>query len=114
MHAVVSLLDQSHYEKVEALWSELASRFGLRGIYRTPYPHFSCHVAAGTVDYYHPESWVPHITLAEHDLDAATAGRAVEFLLNRDLYWEVIIDNVALIDDTGTRQELRLRFDLRG
>jgi len=47
VHAVVSLLDQSHYEKVEALWSELASRFGLRGIYRTPYPHFSYHVAAG-------------------------------------------------------------------
>jgi len=41
IHAVVSLLDHRHYKRVEHLWSELASQFGLHGIYRTPYPHFS-------------------------------------------------------------------------
>lgn len=178
MHAVVSLLDPTHYNEVERLWSELTSHLGLKGVYRTPYPHFSYHVAAGydvdrlssaleevaartasfrvstagiglftgphpvlyipvvrtpqlssfhallwervspaatgIIEYYHPERWVPHITLAEHDLDATAAGRAVEFLLNRNLHWDVIIDNVALIYDTGARQELRLRLDLRG
>jgi len=178
MHAVVSLLDHHYYERVENLWSELASKFGLQGIYRTPYPHFSYQVAAGydvdklsraleevasrtapfrvstagiglftgshpvlylpvvrtphltgfharlwkllsptatgVADYYRPEGWMPHITLAEHDLDPATAAQAVSFLTARDLYWEIFIDNVALIYDTGDRQELRLRFDFRG
>lgn len=178
MHAVVSLLDHHHYERVEHLWRELASQFGLHGIYRTPYPHFSYQVASGydveqlstalaevasrtapfrvgtagiglftgphpvlyipvvrtphltgfhaqlwerispaatgIVDYYRPEGWVPHITLAEHDLDPVTAAQAVRFLMARDLYWDIIIDNVALIYDTGARQELRLRFDFQG
>ncbi len=46
MNGVVSLLDDEHYQRVEALWAELAERFGLRGVYITPFPHFSYHVAA--------------------------------------------------------------------
>lgn len=178
MHAVVSLLDPDHYEQVERIWSELSERFGLRGIYRTPYPHFSYQVAAGydlerlaaalaetaaraapfrvptaglglftgphpvlyipvvrtphlaafhaelweriapaatgVSAYYRPEGWVPHITLAEHDLQPASTARAVGFLMERNLYWDVVVDNLALIYDTGTRQELRLRLDFRG
>lgn len=47
VHAVVSLRDPHHYEQVERLWSEPASRFGLQGVCRTPYLHFSYRVAAG-------------------------------------------------------------------
>lgn len=57
---------------------------------------------------------MPHVTLEEHDVDPATAGRAVQVLLDRHLHWDVLVDHVALIYDTGSRQELRLRFDLRG
>lgn len=46
MHGVVSLLDAQHYQAVEALWAELAATCGLRGVYVTPFPHFSYHVAA--------------------------------------------------------------------
>jgi 2'-5' RNA ligase len=46
MHGVVSLLDSTHYEQVERLWAELEARFGVRGVYMTPYPHVSYHVAA--------------------------------------------------------------------
>lgn len=42
---VVSLLDAATSEKVEKLWAELAERFGLKGIYSTPFPHFSYHLA---------------------------------------------------------------------
>lgn len=45
MDGVVSLLDGPHYQKVEALWAELAERFDARGVYITPYPHFSYHIA---------------------------------------------------------------------
>jgi hypothetical protein len=47
MHGVVSLLDAAHYQAVESLWAELAAACGLRGVYVTPFPHFSYHVAAG-------------------------------------------------------------------
>ncbi|MDN4594544.1 2'-5' RNA ligase family protein [Polycladomyces subterraneus] len=47
MHAVVSLLDESHYKKVEWIWAELKKRFHIEGIYITPYPHFSYQVARG-------------------------------------------------------------------
>ncbi len=46
MHGVVSLLDAQHYQAVESLWAELAATCGLRGVYVTPFPHFSYHVAA--------------------------------------------------------------------
>ena len=45
MDAVVSLLDEKHYKLVEDLWTELEQRFGMRGIYVTPFPHFSYQVA---------------------------------------------------------------------
>lgn len=45
MYAVVSLLDDQHWNRVEQLWTELDQSCGLRGIYSTPFPHFSYHVA---------------------------------------------------------------------
>ena len=45
MQGIVSLLDDTHEALVHALWEELERRFGLRGVYLTPYPHFSYHVA---------------------------------------------------------------------
>src|SRR5437764_1394983 len=45
MDGVGSFLDDTHYRLVEDLWAELEQRFGVRGVYVTPYPHFSYHVA---------------------------------------------------------------------
>ena len=57
MEGIVSLLDDKHYQVVEDLWAELAREFGVRGVYITPYPHFSYHVAA----HYEIESLTPII-----------------------------------------------------
>lgn len=46
MHGVVSLLDEANYAHVENLWHELERRFGVRGVFVTPYPHFSYHISA--------------------------------------------------------------------
>jgi|GEM_PF-2442734 hypothetical protein len=46
MHAIVSLLDNTYYERVEQLWAELKRKFGVQGVYATPYPHFSYHIAS--------------------------------------------------------------------
>ena len=45
MHGIVSLLDEDHYRMVEDVWAGLDEALGLRGVYVTPYPHFSYHVA---------------------------------------------------------------------
>ena len=45
MDGIVSLLDDEHYQWVEEIWAELDREFGLRGIYTTPFPHFTYHVA---------------------------------------------------------------------
>src|SRR5215467_4356600 len=45
MHGIVSLLDNDHYKLVEELWVELEREFSVQGVYVTPYPHFSYHVA---------------------------------------------------------------------
>ena len=47
MHGIISLLDNDHYQLVEEVWAELEREFSVHGVYVTPYPHFSYHVAQG-------------------------------------------------------------------
>jgi 2'-5' RNA ligase len=174
MNGVVSLLDERQYAVVEQIWAELERGLGLRGVYATPYPHFSYHVArayqmeqletalahlvnglrpltvttaglaiftgtqpvlyvpvvrtpelsrlhqalwrevsrvaSGIESYYAPERWLPHISLAFGDLAEHSLSGAMRLLSTRDFTWELPIDNVAIIEDTGKKQELRRRF----
>jgi 2'-5' RNA ligase len=41
MHGVVSLLPEPFYSQVLGLWKIFEQQYQLRGIYVTPYPHFS-------------------------------------------------------------------------
>jgi 2'-5' RNA ligase len=66
------------------------------------------------VDYYSASNWVPHLTLAERDLDAETLGKAMLLFSQRTLRWTIDIDNVAFIDASGPEQELKACFKLRG
>lgn len=77
-----------------ALWSNLAG------------------AGAGVLPYYRPESWLPHITLAHGDLTRDTLPAIVRALGARDFGWEIAVETLDLIYDTGERQELRLRFAL--
>jgi len=175
LHGIVSLLDNKHYQLVEDLWAKLEREFAVRGVYITPYPHFSYQIVqdynvaqlepilqrfasgqatfqvktsglsiftgsrpvlyipvvrdpeltrfhqelwpdistagSGISDYYHPANWMPHITIGFGDINKANLSHIVGSLAERDFSWEITIDNVALIYDTGTKQELRSRFD---
>jgi 2'-5' RNA ligase len=64
----------------------------------------------GIPPYYEPNFWMPHITLAEHDLQAESLKQIMARLFTRELVWEMRIDNLAIIWDTGTQQELRSQF----
>lgn len=64
---------------------------------------------------YHPARWVPHITLAVADVTRANVGGIVSSLAERDLSWEMEIDNLAIIAGAGHKpQELAERFELGG
>ena len=45
MYGIVSLFDDEHTARVEALWEELNKSCGLTCIQMTPFPHFSWHIA---------------------------------------------------------------------
>ncbi len=176
MHGLVTLLDNDHYQLIEDLWAELERGFSVRGVYITPYPHFSYHVAqdydlelvepvlkriasnitpfkvktsglgiftgaspvlyisivrsvelaqlheelwqeiatasSGVQEYYHPDQWMPHITIGSGDINKDNLSQIIPFLANRDFFWEITVDNLAVIYDTGTKQELKTRFDI--
>jgi 2'-5' RNA ligase len=176
MHGIVSLLDNDHNQLIEELWADLEREFSVRGVYITPYPHFSYHVAqdydvekiesvlkritanitkfkvrtsglgifsgaspvlyipvarsleltqlhqelwqeitpasTGIVEYYHPDQWMPHITIGFGDISKNKLSQIIPFLSERDFNWEITVNNIALIYDTGTKQELKSRFDI--
>ena len=178
MQGVVSLLDDEHYESVEGIWRELERDFGVRGVYATPFPHFSYQVAEsyrveeveaalretalahrpfkirtaglgvfnathpvlyvavvrgpelsalheelwsrlsplgeGVSDYYSPAEWVPHVTLAQSNIDYDQLCAIVRSLACRNFHWEVTVDNLSLIYDTGEQQGLRCRYTFGG
>jgi 2'-5' RNA ligase len=45
MHGIVSLLDSTHYQKVEDIWSRLEEHCSLTGVRVTPIPHFSWQIS---------------------------------------------------------------------
>ena len=68
-------------------------------------------VGDGIQAYYYPDQWMPHITIGFGDMSNEKLSQIVRYLGERDFHWEITVDNVALIYDTGTKQELRSRFD---
>lgn len=73
-------------------------------------------VAAEKLDqHYHPASWVPHVSLAFGDTTPAKAAAAVELLSERDLSWDLELDNLAIVKGAGNKpQELVGRYPLGG
>jgi 2'-5' RNA ligase len=176
MHGIVSLLDNDHNQLVEEIWADLEREFSVQGVYITPYPHFSYHVAqtydidkiepvlqritsnittfnvktsglgvftgtspvlyipvvrsleltqlheelwqeispvsSGVQEYYNPDQWMPHITIGFGDISKDKLLQMIPLLAERDFNWEITVNNIALIYDTGTKQEMKSRFDI--
>ena len=79
----------------EALWPELSA------------------IATGIFERYSPEVWIAAVALTP-DLEKDISSELVRFLLDRDLAWEMRIDNLSLLRDTGTKQVLEYRLEFRG
>ncbi|MEX2236717.1 MAG: 2'-5' RNA ligase family protein [Dehalococcoidia bacterium] len=70
--------------------------------------------AEGSVDYYTPERWMPHITLIEGlDVEALLTG--IRLLGARDFNWKLDVDNLAFIrgTDSGHKVEFELKLQPR-
>lgn len=63
---------------------------------------------------YHPERWVPHVTLAQGDTSRGTYGQAVDLVLQQDLRLSFEVRNLTLFDWIGPRYEPCDRFPLMG
>ena len=72
-------------------------------------------VAKGSVPYYHPDAWIPHISLAYSDITKKNIGNVMKFLSFRTFHWEIEIDNIALIyEPTGSIGQLKHKFKFSG
>jgi 2'-5' RNA ligase len=76
--------------------------------------------ARDVFSYYHPDSWVPHITLA-HSEESNSVPLSADLVqrilgsLNTGVYrWEISIDNIALVVDYGTTQKPARTFPFQG
>jgi 2'-5' RNA ligase len=71
-------------------------------------------MGSGTSLYYQSASWVPHITLAEYDINPENLARILAHLSSYPFRWDIMIDNLAILWNTGIPQEphyeLRYKF----
>jgi 2'-5' RNA ligase superfamily len=69
-------------------------------------------LAAGINEYYAPDIWIPHITIAEGDVDILILPEIVRRLGERNLRWELPITNLAVIRATESLQEICFRCEV--
>jgi 2'-5' RNA ligase len=68
--------------------------------------------AVGSLNYYHPDHWMPHITISSSNVTPAVLAEAIRLLSEREFVWEIPMDNLALGYDDGTSQGIQLRVRL--
>lgn len=62
--------------------------------------------------YYHPDSWMPHITLVHGNLPASRLPEIVGFLASKQFNWELEVSNISIICSSRTRIDPELSFGL--
>ncbi len=70
-------------------------------------------IATGAMDRYAPKVWMANVNLAP-DIERDLSAELLPYLLGRQMSWEITVDNVCLLHDTGERQLLEARFELSG
>ncbi len=68
-------------------------------------------LATGINEYYAPDIWIPHITVAEGDVDILVLPEIVRRLGERNLRWELPVTNLAVIHATESVQEICFRYE---
>jgi hypothetical protein len=55
---------------------------------------------------------MPHISIGFGDINKENLPPIVRWLNEHDFNWETTVNNIAFIQDTGTKQVLKARFDI--
>jgi 2'-5' RNA ligase len=61
--------------------------------------------------YYHPDHWMPHISLAYSDIHENNIAKVMTYLAFKSYDWEMEIDNLSFISEpSGTIGQLKYHF----
>jgi 2'-5' RNA ligase len=72
-------------------------------------------IGIGMCDYYSPERWIPHITLAHGDVGRKAINCIMEKFAFRSTDWEVVVDNLAVMYQTNSQVgTLKRRYPFEG
>lgn len=82
------------------LYIPIARTPELQALHTTLWPKLQA-VAQGSLDYYAPQNWFPHITLGHNDITPDQLGPIVTWLNRQPLAWEVQVTNLTLLHDTS-------------
>jgi 2'-5' RNA ligase len=67
--------------------------------------------ATGINEYYAADIWIPHVTIAEGDVDILVLPEIVRRFGERNLRWELPVTNLAVIRATESVQEICFRSE---
>lgn len=68
----------------------------------------------GTDPYYTPNRWIPHITIAQQNLQGADLGALLGWLAGQPLSWELPVTSLSIARETPTSAEILATFPLAG
>jgi 2'-5' RNA ligase len=73
-------------------------------------------VVAGSHPYYQPNSWVPHITVAQSDIQPRHIPDVMRLLCERNFAWDISADNLSFLVDRqdGQPHQLEETYRLMG
>jgi len=71
-------------------------------------------LATGVNEFYGEEIWIPHITIAEGDVDLLVLPEIMRRFGERSFRWELRVANFALIRATEDVQEICYRCEFKG
>jgi 2'-5' RNA ligase len=74
----------------------------------------ACDMSVGSSPLYSPENWIPHVTLAHGDIHVGNLCRIIRMLQTKVSSWEISVDNISLIWDSGSSQEVLWKLPLTG
>jgi len=71
-------------------------------------------LASGVNEFYLADVWIPHITIAEGDVDILVLPEILRRFGERNLRWDVRVSNLAVIRASESVQEICFRCELCG
>ncbi|RMG75903.1 MAG: 2'-5' RNA ligase family protein [Chloroflexi bacterium] len=69
-------------------------------------------VAKDAIPYYHPDNWMPHITVTHGDVDHEMLPQVIRLLSERDFNWEITVNNIAIIGGDDEPHRIISEFSL--